>query len=814
MFRKLSSARSCDVVLHTSTSVPLNTGSQAMEGWTLSHYRVLEEVGAGGMGVVYRAHDERLERDVALKILPRGSLSEEGARRRFRKEALILSRLNHPNIATIYDFDSQEGVDFLVMEYISGQTLTEKLAGGPLPEREIVSLGAQIASALEEAHDQHILHRDLKPANIMVTSRGQAKVLDFGLARLLPSVGEAPRAETISEIHAAAGTLPYMSPEQLRDEGPDVRSDVYAAGAVLFEMATRQGPFPGDNAPRLIDAILHEDPPSPSTINRRTSPGLDTIILKALDKDPNRRYQSARELRVDLERLGAPLLARAARPRRRIAGWLRAVAGVLIVVAAVLVVSNVGGMRNRLLGRPVPGRVESLAVLPLVNLSHDPEQEYFADGMTEELTASLSQIGALRVISRTSAMRYKGTNKPVPKIAAELHVDAIIEGSVLRSGDRVRITAQLVDAASDRHLWAESYERNMHDVLALQGEVAGAIADEVRMKTSPREQERLTARQPVDPVAYDAYLKGRHFQDWGTEEGFRRSLGCFELAIERNPHDALSFAALANSYMSLAEIESLPYGEAIGKAKPLALKALDLDGSLAAAHVALASMLADEWDWRGAEREYRRAIDLDPNNAQGRCWYGSLLLAMGQFAEAHTQIELAAKLDPLSPAIVSALGHPFVAERQYDQAIREYRKALEVGPHEPVTHLFLGLAYLLKGAHEESISEIRKTVELAKDPTFPIFLALAYAAADRKDEARRLLGDAIQQAEKKRFQVEAVAAVYTALGDKDRAFVWLEKAYAAHSPSLPTFLLYPFCDPLRSDPRFKDLVRRVGLPAD
>jgi len=698
------------------------------------------------------------------------------------------------------------------MEFISGQTLNEKLAGEPLPERGIAQLGAQIASALEEAHDLNILHRDLKPGNIMLTSRGQAKVLDFGLATLLLPAGEAAQAETMTAIHAAAGTLPYMSPEQLRDENVDARSDIYAVGAVLFEMATRQRPFPQESGPRLIDAILHEEPPSPSEINRRIAPGLDAIILKALDKDPNRRYQSARELRVDLERLAAPSTSRAPGPERRLSWWALGPAGVLIVLVAAISISNVGGLRDRVIGRPPPARIESIAVLPLVNLSHDPDQEYFADGMTEELTASLSQISALRVISRTSAMHYKGTDEPVPKIASELHVDAIIEGSILKSGDRVRITAQLIEAASDRHLWAESYERDLRDVLALQGEVAQAIADQVSLKVSPAERERLRSRQPVDPVAYDAYLKGRHFQDWGTEEGYEKSLECFEQAIRGNPNDALSYAALANSYMALAEIESLPYRQAIGRAKPLALKALAIDDSLVAAHVALASMLGDEWDWQGAVREFQRAIDLDPNDAQARLWYGLQLIILGQLSEAHTQIELAARLDPLSPAIVRCSGNPFVAERKYDQAIQEYRKALEIGPNDPVTHLYLGFAYLLKGTHAEAISEMQKTVNLAKDPTFPVFLALAYAAAGRKNEAHRLLGDVLKHADKERFQLEAVASVYFALGERDRAFEWLEKAYVAHSPTLPAIVAYPIFDPLHSDPRFKDLVRRMGLP--
>ncbi len=396
------------------------------------------------------------------------------------------------------------------MEFVPGQTLAEKLAGGALPERDVAALGAQIASALEGAHERGVVHRDLKPGNIMVTPKGQAKVLDFGLATLLRPAEEPSHTETLSHSHAVIGTLPYMAPEQLRGEKVDARSDIYAAGAVLFEVATRRRPFPQESAPRLMDAIQHEAPPAPSAINRRLSPVLDGIILKALDKDPKRRYQSAADLRVDLERLGAPAPLRAAhRPRARGLWWALGPAGALLALVALIVGLNVAGMRDRLLGHAAPRRIESLAVLPLANLSGDPEQEYFADGMTEELITDLAKVGALRVISRTSAMHFKGTDKALPEIARQLNVDAIIEGSVLRSGDRVRITAQLVEGATDRHLWAESYERDLKDVLALQSEVARAITSQIKVTLSPAAEAGLArSARPVSPEAHEAYLMG------------------------------------------------------------------------------------------------------------------------------------------------------------------------------------------------------------------------------------------------------------------------------------------------------------------
>ncbi|MFB3154728.1 MAG: protein kinase, partial [Candidatus Acidiferrales bacterium] len=479
-----------------------------MIGKTLSHYRIVEKIGAGGMGEVYRARDEHLGRDVAIKVLPAGTLADEQARKRFRKEALSLSKLNHPNIATVFDFDTQDGTDFLVMELVEGVTLSDKLAGGPLPEKEITRLGLQLAEALEEAHERGVVHRDLKPGNVMVTPKGQAKILDFGLAKLLrPDVASATATtESFTETQAAAGTLPYMAPEQVRAENVDARSDIYAAGAVLYEMATGQRAFPETQTGRLMDAILNRAPQPPSGLNRRVSPGLEGIILKALEKEPENRYQSAKELAVDLRRLGIPgsaaavLSARRPATRRRMV-WAAGVA--LVALLAVLVGLNVGGLRERLLGGVVPGQITSLAVLPLENLMGDPEQDYCVAGMHEALITELSKIGALTVISRTSAMRYRNTDKSVPEIARELGVDAVVEGSVLRVENTVRITAQLIEAATDRHLWADNFDRELRDILALHSDVARAIARQIRVTLTPKEESRLAAARPVNPEAFE-----------------------------------------------------------------------------------------------------------------------------------------------------------------------------------------------------------------------------------------------------------------------------------------------------------------------
>ena len=482
-----------------------------MIGQTLSHYRVVEKIGAGGMGEVYRATDTRLEREVALKVLPSGTLADEAARKRFRKEALTLSKLNHPHIATVHDFDTQHGIDFLVMEYVAGGTLAAKLKSGPLPEKKVARLSLQIVEALEEAHEQGIVHRDIKPGNVMVTPKGQVKVLDFGLAKLLRPVSATATTESLTETQGAAGTLPYMAPEQLRGEQVDARTDIHALGAVLYEMATGQRAFPDRQPAQLTAAILQLPPSSPRALNRRVSGELERVVLKCLEKEPERRYQSAKELRVDLRRMSSPTVA-AFTPSPQAPAWgkpvwrLAAAGFAVVALLAVLVGLNVGGLRQRLLGGAAPGQIQSIAVLPLDNMMGDAEQDYFVEGMHEALITELSKIGALKVISRTSAMRYKDTDKSVPEIARELGVDAVIEGSVLRAGSTVRITAQLIEAATDRNLWADNFDRELRNILALHSEVARAIAKEIKITLTPGEEARLASARPVDPEAYEAYL--------------------------------------------------------------------------------------------------------------------------------------------------------------------------------------------------------------------------------------------------------------------------------------------------------------------
>jgi len=796
-------------------------------GQTLGHYRITERIGAGGMGVVYRAHDERLERDVALKVLPTGTLADEDARKRFRKEALALARLNHPNIAAVYDFDTQDGQDFLVMEYVPGGTLDSRLTNGALHEKEVVLLGAQIAAALEEAHEQGIVHRDLKPGNIAITLKGQAKVLDFGLVKLLQPASAGIPGDTLTASVAGtevAGTLPYMAPEQVEAERVDARTDVYALGAVLYEMGTGRRPFQANSALRLSDAIRREPPVSPRAVNPAVSPELDRIILKCLEKKSENRYQSAKELAVDLRRLRSSVSGPFVRPKERADNRRRRVllatgiilpTGIIIALMLLVVGLNVNGWRERLRGKLVSPHIESLAVLPLENLSRDPDQEYFANGMTEALITELAQIESLKVISRTSVVRYRETKEPLSQIAKELKVDAVVEGSVQRSGEKVGINVQLIDARTDRHLWAKSYERDLRDILTLQREVASAITTEIRAKVTPQEQSNLARAHQVDEAAYEAYLKGLYYSDRRTQEGLMKGNEYFQQAIALDPNYALAHAGLANSYADLGGwLGFFSPRDFLPRAREEASKALAIDDTLAQAHYSLAeAKLKYEWDWSGAEREYRRAIQLNPNYAPAHQGYGTYLEALARFDEAIAERKRARELDPLSPLRTADVGYPFYWAGQYDQAIEHYRRGLELDPTFFWSYLWIGEAYVEKGMHEEAIAEIRKAVALsAGNARVLATLGYAYAVSGRRSEALKVLNDLRARSKQSYVSPYFIALVYAGLGENDRTLQWLEKAYQERHPYLLLLKVQPVFRKLRSDSHFQDLLRRIGFP--
>src|SRR5271168_489662 len=792
----------------------------------LGQYRILGKLGEGGMGVVYRARDEQLERDVAIKVLPTGALADDAARKRFRREALALSRLNHPNIATVHAFGNESGVDYLAMELVAGSSLADKLNGGALPESEVLRLGMQVAAGLEEAQAQGVIHRDLKPGNIVITPRGVAKVLDFGLARFSKLEGAAAAAsegatQSAALTHAVMGTPACMSPEQLRGDAVDFRTDIYALGCVLYEMATGQPAYREELPTRMIEAILHRPPVSPRARNERISPELERMILKCLEKDPLLRYQSARELGVDLQRLANPSAVSAAPlatdvPAARAHRWGAAAAIGFGLLAAVILGGLLIGVRFDRIGslREAAGAspIESLAVLPLENISGDPGQEYFADGMTEELTTDLAQIGALRVISRTSVMQYRGTRKTMPEIGRQLKVDALVEGSVLRAGPRVRITAQLIRAATDQHLWAKSYEGDLGDVLTLQSTVAREIAGEIKVVLTPRDQARLAGVRKVNPEAHEAYLLGRHYWDKSTEADFKKSIEYYKKAQSIDPNDALAYAGLADTYTSLSDFY-LPPREVIPQAREAAARALQLDETLPEAHNALGLIhFLYDWDWPAAEREFKRAIELNPNFADAHHNYANLLAAIKRPEESRPEMERAEKLSPFSDQVLQDSVWVRWLNRQYDAAIERGRACITIDPQFSYCHMFLGFAYARRGQFQEAVAEGETARKLDESPLLYGFLGSIYAAAGKRAKAQRVIDTLKANMTVHYVCPYEIGTISVLLGDKEGAFRWYEKAIEVRSACMPFLWADPRLDSVRSDPRYLELVRRMKFP--
>ncbi len=801
-----------------------------MVGQTLGHYRILDRLGVGGMGEVYRAEDTTLRRQVALKVLPAELSADPQSLARFKREAWALASIDHPNIVAIHSVEESEGIPFLTMQLVEGEPLTKVISRGALPVERILDMAIDLTDALAAAHEKGVIHRDLKPANIMVTAGGGVKVLDFGLAKS-GQAAQAPVAtqmstellaetEQLTRQGVVLGTVPYMSPEQVQGKTVDHRTDIFSFGVVLYEMACGTRPFGGENSASLISAILR-DAPEPVAELR---PGLPErqvgIIDRCLEKDPEDRFPTARELHAELVDLRSELTAgraEVARPRSRAtrpgigARVLLAAALVLAIVAGVVWFSNRGSKEPTEVARQGP-QIRSLAVLPMRNLAGDPEQDYLVDGMTEALITDLSRIAELQVASRSSAMRYKGTDKPLSEIARELNVEAIVEGSVAREADRVAVTAQLIEAATETNLWADRYEREISSILALQGEVAQAIASEIQVQLSPGEQALLTRSREVDPEAYEAYLKGMvQFYEL-TPAGLEAAQHYFEQALEKDPDYAQAHAGMALVWGGRYQMGLTSRQEAGPKGRAAAQRALELDDSLAEAHYALAGQRTwSDWDWEGAEPAFRRAIELKPNWAVVRAYYAHYLLITGRPEEAIEQMERAVELDPYNTLVQALNGVVLESTGRCEEAFDFYRSTLEAVPNNP-----LGLGGLVRVNY--CLERYEETYQAAVANWTGQGNLDAVAALERGYAeggfagAMSALGD--WKVENTPFGLASSGAAFNfaAAGRTQEALDVLERGFEEHDPNMPYIGVWGPHRSLRDEARFQEILRRMNLP--
>ncbi len=781
-------------------------------GQSLGPYKIVSEIGTGGMGEVYRAQDPRLDRIVALKILPAHLAQDQDRMRRFHQEAKAASKLSHPNVAHIYEMGSSANIRFIAMEYVEGQTLDERISKGLLEVPEMIDIGMQVADALDEAHQKGITHRDIKPANIMIKDKGHVKVLDFGLAKILQLPQDVPPTQfsTIEKTEAGLvfGTVPYMSPEQALGWEVDHRSDIFSLGTVLYQMATSKLPFTGIGTVEVLDHVLHVDPDPISSFNPDAPPELERIIRKCLEKDRDRRYQSCRDLYVDLKNLrrdseSGVVIKQANVPVRPVTRFRTPAIIMLLLLIAIAGTVLLSRMRSH-------QTIHSIAVLPFLNSGGNQETEYLSDGITESTIKALSLLPEMRVMAPGTVFTYKGKNVDPRKVGRDLKVDAVLSGSVRQTGDLLMIEASLADVSDGSLLWGSQFRRPLSDITNLASEISRELSGKLQLKLAGKAEKLANKQYTNDSDAYRLYLKGRYFLNKRTPQGFKKAIEFFRQAIDSDPNYALAYAGLSELYA---------LGDDLLKSKAAAMKALELDDNLAEAHVSLAAIKSMEWDWSGEENEFKKAIQLNPNLANAHMQYGDSLAIRGELDQAIQETRLAQQLDPLNVHIATALSNKLNMARRGDEALTEIRKAIDMDPNFPMAHSILAGIYLGKGIYAESIQEEAKAMTLRgrKPEIIAQYIQLLMDGL-REEGAKGYWEKRLEFAKKRAAELHRqddpieLALIHAQLGQKDEAFRWLEKAYQDRSYDLIVYIKSdPMWDPIRSDLRYTELLKKCRL---